>query len=403
MVRLVRLGDFCEQDRNTVRRGERSELRYIGLETIESGTGQLQSGELSKTPDIPQANSFRFGPEHVLYGKLRPYLNKVAVPDFEGKCSTEIIPLRPKSGLDRRYLSYFLRSTDVVDRISKRTAGSRMPRADMDFVLELKLPLPPLDEQRRIVDLLSRAEGIVRLRREAQKKAAEIIPALFLDMFGDPVTNPKEWKKGELKFVCQVSYGIADKLDSTVTAEQGVRILTISNVQLDGTIDFTVERFCTPTPGQIAKASVRKGDLLFNWRNGSEIHVGKTAIWDRDQHVLHVSFLLRLRSDTSRVTAWYLWSLLNYMRASGYFVGAARQQVNRKFNASELSDLPIPLPPIPKQEAFAEKCQTVFSIRRQHDDATTKATTAFNALLARVFSNDGDSAMRRSVEVVVAT
>ena len=55
------------------------------------------------------------------------------------------------------------------------------------------MPVPPIDEQRRIVDILSRAEGIVRLRREAQKKAAELIPALFLEMFGDPATNPKGW------------------------------------------------------------------------------------------------------------------------------------------------------------------------------------------------------------------
>jgi len=86
MNRLVRLGDYCEQDRVSIRPGERPDLRYIGLETIEAHTGEFNLGELSKTPESPQANSFLFGPNHVLYGKLRPYLNKVTTADFDGKC-----------------------------------------------------------------------------------------------------------------------------------------------------------------------------------------------------------------------------------------------------------------------------------------------------------------------------
>ena len=164
-MKTVHLGEVCQQSRKSIKPGEREDLSYIGLESIESGTGQFAKGALSKTPEVPLANSFRFGPEHILYGKLRPYLNKVALPDFEGKCSTEIIPLLPNKEVDRAYLAYFLRSRRIVDLISARTAGARMPRAEMDFVFSLSLPLPPLPEQHRIVDLLSRAEGIVRLRR----------------------------------------------------------------------------------------------------------------------------------------------------------------------------------------------------------------------------------------------
>ena len=97
---VVCLRDVCAQDRETIKPGDRPELRYIGLESIESNTAQFVKGELSKTPESPQANSFRFGMQHVLYGKLRPYLNKVALPDFEGKCSTELVPLRTSPTID---------------------------------------------------------------------------------------------------------------------------------------------------------------------------------------------------------------------------------------------------------------------------------------------------------------
>ena len=93
--KLVRLSDVCRQDRTSVKAGQRAELAYMGLESIESNTGRFKEAGLSKTPEVPLANSLRFGPEQVLYGKLRPYLHKVALAEFEGKCSTEIIPLLP--------------------------------------------------------------------------------------------------------------------------------------------------------------------------------------------------------------------------------------------------------------------------------------------------------------------
>ena len=72
-------------------------------------------------------------------------------------------------------------------------AGASVKGVTLTDIKRIEVPIPPIPEQRSIVDLLSRAEGIVRLRREAEKKAAELIPALFIDMFGDPGTNPKGW------------------------------------------------------------------------------------------------------------------------------------------------------------------------------------------------------------------
>jgi type I restriction enzyme S subunit len=188
------------------------------MESIESGTGQLAQGELAKTPEAPEANSFRFTPAHVLYGKLRPYLNKVFAPDFQGKCSTELVPLLPNERLDRRYLAYFLRSPGTVEAISQKVAGARMPRADMSFVMSLPIPILALKEQQRIVDLLSRSENIVRMRREAEQKAKEIIPALFLDMFGDPATNPKGWTESSLgQVTAEFRYGSSQKSSAIET------------------------------------------------------------------------------------------------------------------------------------------------------------------------------------------
>lgn len=115
--------------------------------------------------------------------------------------------LVPREGFDPRFLYYYFRSV-------------RLPNAGYSrhfkFLREIIVPKPSLATQRRIVDLLSRAEGIVRLRREAQAKAQAIIPALFLDMFGDPATNPKGWKESPLRdLVQEFRYGTSNKSGAT--------------------------------------------------------------------------------------------------------------------------------------------------------------------------------------------
>jgi type I restriction enzyme S subunit len=385
-VRFVRLGDACHQARETVRPGGRPDLRYIGLESIEAGSGQFAVGELSKTPETPQANSFRFSSEHVLYGKLRPYLNKVALPDFEGKCSTEIIPLLPSAEAERAYLAFFLRSRHVVDAISAKTAGARMPRADMEFVFSLSVPLPRLPEQRRIVDLLSRAEGIVRLRREAEKCAAELIPALFIDLFGDPTTNPKSWPVvclGDL-----ISAGPQNGLykHSSMYGD-GTPILRI-DAFYDGQVSNlkTLKRLRT-TEAERNKFRLKSRDIVINRVNSVE-YLGKSAIIPPlvDETVFE-SNMMRFTVDETRVVPEYVIEFLQTGFAKAHFLANAKHAINQSsINQQDVTSLCVPVPSLGRQQNFAERVEQVRSIQSQQSAATVKAQAAFDALLARCFS-----------------
>ena len=110
----------------------------------------------------------------------------------KGVLNQHIFKVLPVLNVDPNYLFYALKS--VISELLSKTHGSTMKHVVRGDFESTRVLVPPLNEQRRIVDILSRAEGIVRLRMEAQKKAAELIPALFLEMFGDPATNPKGWK-----------------------------------------------------------------------------------------------------------------------------------------------------------------------------------------------------------------
>lgn len=381
----VPLSTVCTQDRTSVRAGDRSELRYLGMESIEPQSGALAKGELSKTPDAPEANSFLFTQAHVLYGKLRPYLNKVHIPTFDGKCSTELVPLRPSKELHREFLAYFLRAPSTVEKISQRVAGARMPRADMNFVMSLPIPLPPQDEQRRIVDLLSRAENIARMRREAEAKAKEIVPALFLDMFGDPAINPKGWEVASLGSL--LTDGPKNGLYKHATLYgDGTPILRIDSFY-DGAVDDIGNLRRVRISEQEKRAfALRAGDIVINRVNSPE-YLGKSAIVPTlDEPTVFESNMMRLRVNVDLVRPDYLIQLLQQPSMRRALIINAKHAINQSsINQTDVRNLALMVPPLALQEGFVARAAALLGLANRQVEAVVLARAAFQSLLAGVF------------------
>jgi type I restriction enzyme, S subunit len=197
-----KLGDVCAFDK---RQGIHRGLPYVGLEHIESHTARFIG---SSKPQPVKSTTFRFSDKHVLYGRLRPYLNKAFRPEFEGYCSTEIFPIKPRPELSREYLLYWLLADETRDRINATCAGARMPRADMNEVLGFEFPLPPLDEQQRIVGILDEAfDGIATAKANAEKNLQNA-RALFESHLQSVFTQRgKGWVERRLDQVCTFSSG----------------------------------------------------------------------------------------------------------------------------------------------------------------------------------------------------
>ncbi|GAB1390304.1 MAG: hypothetical protein AMXMBFR78_25650 [Rubrivivax sp.] len=308
------------------------------------------------------------------------------MPSFEGKCSTEIIPLLPCECLDRRYLAYFLRSPNTVSRISAKVAGARMPRADMNFVLGLELPLLPLAEQRRIVDLLSRAEGIVRLRREAQAKAKAIIPALFLDMFGDPAANPKGWPITPLSEVAEVISDVAKGRKLEPGEDVELPYMRVANVK-DGYLDLAEVKTIEIKRTEVDKRLIQPGDLLMT-EGGDPDKLGRAALWLGEiERCVHQNHVFKVRSDRSRVLPTFLRALAGSSYGKAYFLSVAKKTTGiASINKTQLSAFPVVLPPLAQQERFAAQAAAVESIALQQAEARSKAEAVFQSLLARAFN-----------------
>ena len=384
---IVSLGELCDIDRRGLRPDDpdTAQLPLLGVENVGTDTGALNLDTGSRSGD-GKSTSFRFDERYVLYAKLRPYLNKVATPKFAGRCSTELVPLLPRRGVNRHFLAYLLRRRETVAFVMSSVTGSRMPRADMNALMSMRVPLPPLEEQRRIVDILDRAARVETLRARAAERLQEFVPALFVRMFGDPVENPMGWPTDWLGDCCvQVQYGTSRKANDR---GEGVPVLRMGNVTYDGDIDHTDLKHVKLPYADIEKYRLRAGDILFNRTNSREL-VGKTGMWDERFPAVAASYFIRLRLDRSRVCAPYVWAFMNSAAMKRRLFAMARGAIGQaNINARELTSIPLPVPPVDLQRRYAEIVAAASAIARVGESGSKATTVLSTSLMCRLLGND---------------
>lgn len=212
--RTAELGEICRPDRIAITKSDHDyrTMAYLGLEHIEPTTGRILVEERDAQESDSKSTNFRFTTDHVLYGKLRPYLNKVALPQFSGRCTTEIIPLMPIS-VERRWLAWLLRRQEVVDHAMQGKTGSRMPRASMQSLMAFRVAIPPRDRQARVVRKLEAqiaAANRVRCATDAQLAGMTALQRqLIRRMFPESPSKPLRpgWRWSKLGDVCEVTKG----------------------------------------------------------------------------------------------------------------------------------------------------------------------------------------------------
>lgn len=150
---------------------EENPVPYIGMENIESWTGKLLPMDLDI---VPSGVANRFTAKNILFGKLRPYLAKACNPDFDGLCSTELLVIESED-FDRRALLYWLLADGFIELVDSSTYGSKMPRANWDFIGNCLLPVPPLPEQTAIADFLDRETGRIGTLVEKKRRLIALL------------------------------------------------------------------------------------------------------------------------------------------------------------------------------------------------------------------------------------
>ncbi|PPC62446.1 restriction endonuclease [Pantoea sp. ICBG 1758] len=360
---MVKLGDVAPATPVKNVNLNKDELIWqLNLDQIESNTGKVID-KIKQPLSKAGSSTHFFNNEHVLYSKLRPYLNKVIIPDELGIATTELVPMKPdQKRLNKKYLAYYLRSKQFVDWISTQVSGAKMPRVVMSIFWQHEMPLPPIAEQERIVAILDKANGILHKRKKIKKLADNFLDATFFAMFGDPVVNDKKWSIKKLNDICD---NVIDCSHSTPKwVDDGIICVRTSNLSKGGWI-WSDSRFVNNETylERTKRSIVEKGDIILS-REGT---VGVAAIVPENLKLCMGQRLVQLKLDKNKVTPEYLLAFLLYeldpVRISRVMSGSTSKHIN----VSELRQLDVMLPPMREQKLFSEIRNKIINIYNKPD------------------------------------
>lgn len=389
------LSDVCEVNPKLpkdARPDPGTEVTFVPMSAVDDVAGTIRSPDRRSYQEVAKGYT-HFAENDVLFAKITPCMEngKAAIAsnlaNGLGFGSTEFHVLRPGPDVLPDWIFYFVRQESFRRQAKANFTGSagqqRVPRT---FIESVRIPVPSIREQRRIVDILKRADGIRRLRKQAQDTAYQLIPALFIDMFGDPSINPNSFEERPLKEIADIGSGVTKgrKLDGQETIE--LPYLAVANVQ-DGHLNLDRVKNIRIKPSEIEKYQVLPGDFLMT-EGGDPDKLGRGAIWNGEiQTCLHQNHIFRVRCNQEVLLPEYLRSLVGSHYGKGYFLRVAKQTTGiASINKTQLGKFPVLVPPIDLQNDFVAQLENVQSILRQQKTAMIGAESSFQSLLHRSFN-----------------
>jgi len=441
---FVPLGDIISPSKGKIEPSDNPDLKYIGLEHIESNGCRIvsngQSGDTKSTKTV-------FHTGDLLYGKLRPYLNKVCIPDFDGVCSTDILVFKRSSHLNNRYVMWFLSIPDFVDYANNNSSGVQLPRISFQKLSCYHIPLPPLAEQHRIVAAvealfarldaanarLERVPGILKQFRQAvlaaacegrltedwrvenpnwedgsvvisrivaerksqsvigdKNKGQVIIPQIIQDGNEKYFEIPPSWIWVRFGTVLgEIKNGISIKPHND---PPGAPILRISALRARD-VNLSDCRYLRNSETYIKSYRLEDNDLLFTRYSGSEEFVGICGLVRdiKDNVVLYPDKLIRVRFDHQQILPDYAELFYINRFARQIIIDSSKSSAGQRgISGKNIRDLPLALPPLPEQHEIVRRVDALFAladrIEAEVAAARAKTETMRQSILALAFS-----------------
>ena len=324
--------------------------------------------------DFLLTNSMSFG---------RPYISQI-----HGCIHDGWLALSPREEICPDFFYHLLGSDSVYAQFVKKAAGATVKNLNIDLVRAVRVAVPPLAEQQRIADILDKTDALRAKRRAALAQLDELTQSVFLEMFGDPVTNPKGWHLSPLDVVAEVQGGIALNGSRTNLPFQ-VPYLRVANVYRDR-LDLREVKAMSVTAAELKRNQLAKDDLLIVEGHGNADEIGRAALWDGSiAPCVHQNHLIRVRFDAHRLVPRFACEFLNSPGGRRHLLRSGKTTSGlNTINVSEVRRTPVAVPPMELQERFVERVASVDQLRGCALVGLAELDALFASLQHRAFNGD---------------
>ena len=381
----VKLKDVVMRVKDKVDKDNTDLEYYVGGEHIDGNEICVLRKGLIQGSTIGPAFHMAFKTGDVLLMSRNPHLRKASMVDFDGICSdvSYICRTKDESVLLQSFLPFLMQTNDFWRFAEENKKGGLPFFLNWSDFERYEFELPSIEKQQELSQLLWAMQRTKQAYQNLLAKSNELVKSQFIELFGDPETNPFGWRMGTIRdIVSDVRYGSSRK----ASIDGKYPYLRMNNITYGGELDLTdVKRIDIPDD-EIDRCSVRKGDVLFNRTNSKEL-VGKTCLYDREELMVLAGFVIRVRVNEKAIPE-FLAQYMNLPYTKELLLSmckAACGQAN--INAQELQSIPIYVPPVEAQKQFVGFKEQLDKSKFELKQAIENINKLMNSLMQQDFSN----------------
>ena len=386
------ISSFCKTGSGTTPSRNKYD-RYFNGSIPWVKSGELRESIITETDEnvteeALAETSLKIAPKgSVLVAMYGANVGRVGILGIDATTNQAICYLIPeKDKADSRYLFHALQQK--LPEFISRSVGGAQPNINQQIIRETKISLPPLEEQRRIAEILDRAQSLISKRREAIAQLDILTQAIFIEMFGDPITNPKGWEICPIgSFLTDVTNGLTRRRKES---DKGTDIVLRLRDIRAAWIDFSDVNRISLVSKELQRYQVEIGDLLFIRVNGNPDYVGRCAIFDGfTEPVYFNDHIMRVKTDQSKINGQFCVFVLNGERGKREIASHRKTSAGQHtINQEGLSKINIPLPPLRLQQEFAHRVEAVEKLKAAHRASLSELDALFASLQHRAFRGE---------------
>lgn len=362
----------------------------------ESGTPFVRAGSLPLllkgakeeslellTDEVARNHRLRLFPKDtILFAKSGMSATKGHIYQLKNSCYVvnHLAAIIPTEKVSASFLKYWFQ----IFSPSRLIQDEAYPSIRLYDIKKIEIPLPPLPEQKRIAEVLDKADALREKRRLVLQKLDLLLQSVFLEMFGDPVKNPKGWERATIRdLVSSVNYGTSEKAGQVGEFP----ILRMNNITYQGSWNFTDLKYIDLSEKDRKKYLVKRGDILFNRTNSKEL-VGKTAVYRETAEIAFAGYLIRVRTNAEN-NPEYISAFLNSRYGKLILNNMCKNIIGMaNINAQELQDISLPKPPTELQNKFASIVEQVEKNKKKLKISLQQTENLFQSLQQKAFKGE---------------